>query len=288
MQPEDIVRSGPNQYVCREGIVKELPSFANAFERPVIISGVKSFKAFTRYTTPPADWKVVQHTGCSSLNKIKKAAEEAESADVIIGIGGGTVLDTTKAAADLLNIEVMTIPTIPGTCAASTPLSVIYDDEGNFSGVQYHKRSSYLTLVDPLLLLSSPVAYVKSGIGDTLAKWYEAEAIIRNTADSLSIMVQTGLRQSVYIRDILLTESLKAIESLEKGESSPAFTNVLPRSGHCAGRHSRRICGPLRQNGRGPCHSQRLDVHPRNPSCAARPKGSLRDTGAACFRRADR
>ncbi|MCY8159930.1 iron-containing alcohol dehydrogenase, partial [Bacillus licheniformis] len=39
--------------------------------------------------------------------------------------------------------------------------------------------------------------------------------------------VQTGLRQSVYIRDILLTESLKAIESLEKGESSPAFTNVL-------------------------------------------------------------
>ncbi|MDI5788880.1 hypothetical protein PO124_12070 [Bacillus licheniformis] len=32
----------------------------------------------------------------------------------------------------MLNIEVMTIPTIPGTCAASTPLSVIYDDEGNF------------------------------------------------------------------------------------------------------------------------------------------------------------
>jgi len=227
MQPEDIVRSGPNQYVCREGIAKELPSFANAFERPVIITGIKSFKAFTRYTTLPADWKVVQHTGCSSLSKIKKAAEEAESADVIIGIGGGTVLDTAKAAADLLNIEVMTIPTIPGTCAASTPLSVIYDDEGNFSGVQYHKRSSYLTLVDPLLLLSSPIAYVKSGIGDTLAKWYEAEAIIRNTEDSLSIMVQTGLRQSVYIRDILLTESLKAIESLEKGESSSSFTNVL-------------------------------------------------------------
>ncbi|MCR3889778.1 iron-containing alcohol dehydrogenase, partial [Bacillus paralicheniformis] len=94
MQPEDIVRSGPNQYVCREGIAKELPSFANAFERPVIITGVKSFKAFTSYTTPPNDWKVVQHTGCSSLNKIKKAAEAAESADVIIGIGGGTVLDT--------------------------------------------------------------------------------------------------------------------------------------------------------------------------------------------------
>ncbi|MBS4162458.1 iron-containing alcohol dehydrogenase family protein, partial [Klebsiella pneumoniae] len=139
------------------------------------------------------------HRGYSSLQAIRKAAEEAGSADIIIGIGGGTVLDTAKAAAALLNIEVMTIPTIPGTCAAATPLSVIYDDEGNFERVQYHKRSSYLTLVDPLLLLSSPIAYVKSGIGDTLAKWYEAEAIIRNTADSLSIMVQAGLRQSVYI-----------------------------------------------------------------------------------------
>ncbi|MGN9863471.1 iron-containing alcohol dehydrogenase family protein [Bacillus swezeyi] len=227
MQPEDIVRSGPNQYICKEGIAKELPSFLEGFARPVIITGVQSFAAFTNHAKLPADWKVVQHKGCSSLAGIRHAAESAGSADIIIGIGGGTVLDTAKAVAELLNIEVMTVPTIPGTCAASTPLSVIYDDEGNFSGVQYHKRSSFLTLVDPLLLLSSPIDYVKSGIGDTLAKWYEAEAIIRNTADSLSIMVQAGLRQSVYIRDILLEESLKAVESIEKGQSSSSLTNVL-------------------------------------------------------------
>ncbi|QHZ48793.1 iron-containing alcohol dehydrogenase family protein [Bacillus sp. NSP9.1] len=227
MQPEDIVRSGPNQYICKAGITKELPSLLERFNRPVIITGVQSFAAFTKHVQLPADWTVIQHKGYSSLEGIRRAAERAGTADIIIGIGGGTVLDTAKAAADLLHIEVMTIPTIPGTCAASTPLSVIYDDEGNFSGVQYHKRSSYLTLVDPLLLLSSPLAYVKSGIGDTLAKWYEAEAIIRNTADSLSIMVQTGLRQSVFIRDILLKDGLKAVESIEKGETSPALTNVL-------------------------------------------------------------
>lgn len=256
MQPEEIVRSGPNQYICKEGITREIPSFLDGFKRPVIITGVKSFAAFAKHAELPADWKVIQHRGYSSLQAIRKAAEEAGSADIIIGIGGGTVLDTAKAAAALLNIEVMTIPTIPGTCAAATPLSVIYDDEGNFERVQYHKRSSYLTLVDPLLLLSSPIAYVKSGIGDTLAKWYEAEAIIRNTADSLSIMVQAGLRQSVYIRDILLQESLKAVESIEKGEPSPALTNVLEAVivlagtvGGYAGRYGRMVSAHAIHNG---------------------------------------
>lgn len=83
-----------------------------------------------------------------------------------------------------------------------------------------------MTLVDPLLLLSSPIEYVKSGIGDTLAKWYEAKAIIRNTKEPVSLMVEAGLRQSVYIRDLLLQESLKAVESLEREEASASFTAV--------------------------------------------------------------
>ncbi|MEC1594014.1 iron-containing alcohol dehydrogenase family protein [Bacillus spizizenii] len=226
MQPEDIVRSGPNQYICKQGIVKELPALVKEFKRPVIVTGIKSYKTFSMHAALPVDWEVIQHKGYSSPEAIRQIAEQASSADIIIGIGGGTVLDTAKAVADHLHIEVMTVPTIPGTCAASTPLSVIYDQEGNFIRVDYHKRSSYLTLVDPLLLLSSPIEYVKSGIGDTLAKWYEAEAIIRNTKEPVSLMAQAGLRQSVYIRDLLLKESIKAIESLEKGEVSSSFTVV--------------------------------------------------------------
>ncbi|MEC1754579.1 iron-containing alcohol dehydrogenase family protein [Bacillus mojavensis] len=226
MQPEDIVRSGPNQYICKQGIVKELPVLVKEWKHPVVVTGIKSSEAFQTYAAIPSEWGVIQHKGYSSPEAIREIAEQAASADLIIGIGGGTVLDTAKAVADRLDIEVITVPTIPGTCAASTPLSVIYDQEGNFIRVDYHKRSSYLTLVDPLLLLSSPIEYVKSGIGDTLAKWYEAEAIIRNTKEPVSLMVQAGLRQSVYIRDLLLQESLKAVESLEKGEASASFTAV--------------------------------------------------------------
>ncbi|MBW7975193.1 iron-containing alcohol dehydrogenase family protein [Bacillus velezensis] len=224
MKPEDIVRSGPNQYICKEGIAKELPGLLETFRKPVIVTGTKSYQAFSDYSGG-SSWDVIQHKGYCSPEAVRKVCEQAEDADVIIGIGGGTILDLAKAAADRLDIEAVMVPSIAGTCAASTPLSVIYDESGNFIRVDYHKRSSYLTLVDPLFLLSSPIEYMKSGIGDTLAKWYEAEAVIRNT-EAAPLMAQAGLRQAEYIRNLLLRYSEAAVGSMEKGELSVPFIHT--------------------------------------------------------------
>ncbi|MCM3035798.1 iron-containing alcohol dehydrogenase family protein [Bacillus pumilus] len=227
MQPEDIVRSGPNQFISQKSIYHELDSLiSSSFQSPAVVTGYDSFHAFSQYTKLPSHWPVVQHKGYSSPNAITRIAEELQEADVIIGIGGGTILDTAKSVAEALQIEVIMVPTIPGTCAASTPLSVIYDDKGNFMRVDYHKRSSYLTLIDHTFLLSSPLPYLQSGIGDTLAKWYEAEAIIRNAKDSLPLMVHAALKQAVYVRDILVSHSEEAVHSLQTGQLSQAFADV--------------------------------------------------------------
>ncbi|QMT21224.1 iron-containing alcohol dehydrogenase family protein [Bacillus velezensis] len=225
MKPEDIVRSGPNQYICKEGIAKELPGLLETFRKPVIVAGIKSYQAFSDYSGG-SSWDVIQHKGYCSPEAVRKVCEQAEDADVIIGIGGGTILDLAKAAADRLDIEAVMVPSIAGTCAASTPLSVMYEESGNFIRVDYHKRSSYLTLVDPLFLLSSPIEYMKSGIGDTLAKWYEAEAVIRNTEEAAPLMAQAGLRQAEYIRNLLLRYSEAAVGSMEKGELSVPFIHT--------------------------------------------------------------
>ncbi|MGE6631880.1 iron-containing alcohol dehydrogenase family protein [Bacillus sp. NPDC077027] len=226
IQPEDIVRSGPNQFISQNGIYQKIADFTQSFKRPAVITGIKSFEAFSRYTKLPDSWQVVQHTGYSSANAIARMADELLDADLIIGIGGGTILDTAKSVADALDVEVIMVPTVAGTCAASTPLSVIYDDQGNFIRVDYHKRSSYITFIDHTFLLSSPLTYFQSGIGDTLAKWYEAEAIIRNTQETLPLMVHAALKQSVYVRDILLSGSKEAVKSIETGKPSQAFANV--------------------------------------------------------------
>ena len=230
IQPEDIVRSGPNQYICKEGILKELSSFLSPFQSPTIITGYKSFQAFSQYVDSiPIDWQVIQHTGYSSQQAVDQISQTCTGTDVIVGIGGGLVLDTAKAIANQLNIEVVLIPTVAGTCAASTPLSVIYSPEGVFERVAYHRRSSYLTLIDPSFLIHAPIDYLKSGIGDTLTKWYEAEAIIRNANDerSQSLFVQAALSQSVFIRDILLKESIEAVQNSEAGNVTLSFTKTI-------------------------------------------------------------
>lgn len=230
IQPEDIIRSGPNQYICQEGILKELDSFLSPFQSPTIISGYKSFQAFSQYVNfIPADWKIIQHAGYISQQAVDQISLVCSSTDVIIGIGGGIILDTAKAIANKLEIEVILIPTVAGTCAASTPLSVIYTPEGEFERITYHSRSSYLTLVDPAFLIQAPINYLKSGIGDTLTKWYEAEAIIRNSNDekSQSLFVQSALNQSVFIRDILLNESIEAVQNSEAGIVTPSFTKTI-------------------------------------------------------------
>nr|WP_220040975.1 iron-containing alcohol dehydrogenase family protein [Niallia circulans] len=230
IQPEDIVRSGPNQYICKEGILKELDSLLSPFQTPTIITGYKSFQAFSQYVDSiPTHWKIIQHGGYSSQQAVDQIIPSCTATDVIIGIGGGIILDTAKAVADTLNIEVILIPTVAGTCAASTPLSVIYSPEGAFERVAYHHRSSYLTLVDPAFLIHAPIDYLKSGIGDTLTKWYEAEAIIRNANDerSHSLFVQAALSQSIFIRDILLKESIEAVQNSASGLVTPSFTKTV-------------------------------------------------------------
>ena len=46
--------------------------------------------------------------------------------EVVAGAGGGRIMDLVKAVAHLAGTPVVTIPTSAATCAAYTPMSVMY------------------------------------------------------------------------------------------------------------------------------------------------------------------
>jgi len=145
---------------------------------------------------------------------------------VVIGIGGGALLDTAKAVARRLGLPGVAIPTIAATCAAWTPLSVWYNDAGQALHFEIFDDANFLVLVEPQIILDAPVEYLLAGIGDTLAKWYEAVVLAPDPA-SLPLTVRLGINGALAIRDVLLESSETALADQQRGELTQAFRDVV-------------------------------------------------------------
>lgn len=147
----------------------------------------------------------------ASLGSLRQAATDSQ-ADLIIGIGGGKALDTAKLLAHQCGLPVVTIPTSAATCAAWTALSNVYSDTGAFLYDVSLDRCPDLLVLDYDLIQTAPQRTLVAGIGDALAKWYEASVSSGHSEQSLLI---AAVQQARVLRDILFQKSAAAL--LEPG-----------------------------------------------------------------------
>ena len=145
----------------------------------------------------------------SSLSRLKEAARQHQ-ADFIIGIGGGKALDTAKLLAHQCQLPIVTIPTSAATCAGWTALSNVYSEEGAFQYDVALDRCPDLIIVDYGLIATAPKRTLVAGIGDAIAKWYEASV---SSGHSTATMTIAAVQQARVLRDILLQKSLPALEN---------------------------------------------------------------------------
>lgn len=227
MELSQTVRSGPDQYICKPGALELLDEKLARYSTPTVVTGEKSYAAFKQFYTGELDLPVHRYDKSASHEDMERLAKEMPEADVVVGIGGGKVLDTAKGTAEVLGVDYVMIPTVLGTCAAYTPISAVYHPDHTFKMVDYYTRSAALCLVDLTLLVDSPRKYFAGGIGDTLAKWYEAEAIVEHVEGTLPAMVQVGLQTAKVTQEVLLNDSKEALASLDRGEITPAFERVV-------------------------------------------------------------
>lgn len=221
------VRPGPNRYITGEGVLFDLPEYLNDFDQVAVITGDQSFDVFKTYYPHPFDYPVYRYDGSSSYENAQELADKIKHADVLLAIGGGRVADTAKITAERMGAELIVIPTLVSNCAPFTPVIVAYYPDHTICKIDYAKKGAYMTIVDTRFLLATPVDYFIAGIADTLAKYYEMEAIVRTMAEEdKTALVRLGFQSAKLIKELLIADAIQAVTDLEAERLTPAFARI--------------------------------------------------------------
>jgi len=182
--------------------------------RPLIIGGDRTLELIQPYLAPITEQLETATSSyspdCSeaSLASLREKVMHHQ-ADMIIGVGGGKALDTAKLIAHQCQLPIATIPTSAATCAAWTALSNVYSPVGAFLYDVSLAKCPDLLVLDYSLIATAPQRTLVAGIGDALAKWYEASV---SSGSSEQTMIIAAVQQARVLRDILLQKSIAALE----------------------------------------------------------------------------
>lgn len=191
--------AAPGRIVFGAGRSAELPRILPEFGvRPLVVTGSNPARhagLLEALDNPP----VATVSGEPTLSSVREAvgAARAADADVIVGLGGGAVLDTAKAVAVLAasggdpldHLEVVGrglplpaivlpwigVPTTAGTGSEMTMNAVVASPEhGVKASIRGRSLLAKVALVDPLLTLDCPPAVSASSGLDALTQCLEA------------------------------------------------------------------------------------------------------------------
>lgn len=165
---------------------------------------------------------------CSEIERIKDAARSAASR-VIIGAGGGKLLDAARAAANDLGLPIVNCPTVASSDAPCSALSVIYTEDGVFQECRFFGKNPDLVLVDTDVVAKGPPRLLVAGMGDALATWFEAKTCVdghvKNMRGGRSTRSAETLAELCY--RTLIEDGPDALRAVEEQVVNPALERVV-------------------------------------------------------------
>jgi len=184
--------AAPSRYVQGPGALEALgPLLAEHGTRPLVIGD-----AFVLDLLGERMGSLLVEAGLSATYRVLEgditaAAADALAApgadvdtgdvDVVVGLGGGKSLDAAKAVALRLDRPVVTVPTIASNDSPTSAAVAMYDDGHVMVGVDRLRTNPAAVVVDTELVVAAPTAFLRAGVGDAIAKRYEAAGCFAGT-----------------------------------------------------------------------------------------------------------
>jgi len=179
------VFASPSRYIQGPGALDRLGDLV-ARDRPILVMdapvqaliGERVLASCAR-----SDPYVVLLEGEITYAAVERMAASCKEvpATVVVGLGGGKVLDSAKALSVRLGVSVITVPTIASNDSPTSSAIAMYDDAHALVAVDMMPANPRAVLVDTELIASAPLHFLRSGIGDAIAKVYEAEGCAAGT-----------------------------------------------------------------------------------------------------------
>ncbi|WP_313075698.1 iron-containing alcohol dehydrogenase family protein [Lacrimispora sp.] len=206
----------PEIYLNEPGAINSLGSLVSPYGKRALIIWSKTARKVTEEAVIESlgvqriHYMEYRFEGYPTLEKAEDIVSIAlgNSIDILIAIGGGRVMDTVKAAGDISSLPVVAVPTIAATCAAWAALSVLYTEEGDFHHFRHNRQSPKLIVADTKILSEAPIRFLRAGVVDTLAKWYETSI---HQSDSFSYLNSVHSARLAF--DFLFDHGAEVIEA---------------------------------------------------------------------------
>ncbi|MDR2106512.1 MAG: iron-containing alcohol dehydrogenase [Coriobacteriales bacterium] len=210
----------PRVYYAEPEALDKLGAFATTLGgRAYIVAGhnawgVAGEKVTAQLAAEGIEWQQEEYASFPSEADARAIAERARlaKAEFIIGVGGGRALDVSKLAASYLGVFHIAVPTIAATCAAFAACVVLYDTEGAAVGFDLPDYSPIAVFADTAILAAAPLRYLKAGLADTLAKWYEN---LPNLLYSDSLLTHQQLNDAHLALDTIRKHAPVVLEQLK-------------------------------------------------------------------------
>jgi glycerol dehydrogenase len=220
----------PGKYLQGENALYELPGLVSLLGKNglILASPTAKNKILPKYSIG-IDVEEFQGECCEKELKRLSEIISRKKIDILVGMGGGKTIDTSKIASDRAGIPVIIVPTIASTDAPCSGCAVIYTEQGVFDSVYYQKLNPQVVLVDTTIIANAPVRYLVSGMGDALATWFEARSCERtqskNECGGYSTLAGFNLAKLCY--DTLLLYGPAAKIACENKIVTPALNHIV-------------------------------------------------------------